>query len=363
MDTMLTLYKRSALREKYAADHPEILRLQAEWQLHVLHRDRYTEDRCYEIWDLMQKIKALKAERQAVILAHSYVASEVQAVADKVSDSYALSLEALATKDAKVIVFAGVHFMAETAKILNPEKIVLMPDRQAGCSLAESAEDDIAVAEWIDNLRAQHPDLAVVTYINSTAAVKALSDVIITSSNARRILEKLPNKHIAFLPDKFMGAYFQEQMPEKTFYLWPGTCMVHEQITPEEYQRILAQWPNAVLVTHLEAPLQTSQMSHFVGSTTAMLNYAEGLAPGTTVVLGTACGVPTLLRQRLAKLGKERDLKVVGGCYTCPHMERNTIEGVYRALLSMQPEINVDTDTAQKALKAINRMIELAAEP
>ncbi len=357
----MTLYKRQALRELYVTDHDEILRLQAEWQLHPLRKDWYTLDRCYEIWDLMQKIKVLKAERKAVILAHSYVVSEVQAVADKVSDSYALSLEARATQDADVILFAGVHFMAETAKILNPEKTVLIPDMLAGCSLAESADED-DVMDWLDKLRAQYADLVVVTYINSSAAVKAQSDVIITSSNARAILEKLPNRNIAFLPDKFMGAYFQERMPEKTFHLWNGTCMVHEQITPEEYQRILAHWPNAVLVTHLEAPPKTTAMSHFTGSTTAMLKYAETLPPGTTVVLGTACGVPTLLRQRLAKLGKERDLTVVGGCYTCPHMERNTIEGVYRALLTMQPEVKVEAPIAAQALKAIERMIALAGE-
>ncbi len=329
--------------------------LQARYRLHPLHAAEYTLERCQRIIELQAEIRRLKLERNAIILAHSYVRSEILDVADTVADSYALSLEAVKHPEKEVILFAGVLFMAETAKILSPEKTVLIPDRQAGCSLAESTGDIRQIQHWLSDLKQQYNDLVKVTYINSTAEVKALCDVVVTSSNVRRILDKLPQKHIAFMPDKFMGAFLQEQMPERIFHLWDGTCMVHEQITPAEYQRILAQWPDAVLLTHMEAPLQTLQMSHFVGSTTQMMDYAAKLPDGTTVVLGTACGVPTILREQHGQR-----LNIVGGCYTCPHMERNTIEGVYAALRDLKPQIQLPDTVMQAARKALQQMMALA---
>lgn len=327
---------------------------QRRWQLHPLYAAQYTESRCREILGLQHEIRQLKRQRRAVILAHSYVRSEVLDIADKVSDSYALALEA-ANVEAEVILFAGVLFMAETAKILNPEKKVLIPSLQAGCSLAESAGNIAEVEAWLGRLQQEHLDLAKVTYINSSAAVKAACDVVVTSSNVRKILEKLTQKHIAFMPDQFMGEFLQTQMPNKVFHLWRGTCMVHEQITPEEYRRILAQWPQAVLLTHMESPLATSEMSHFVGSTTQMMDYAAQLPDGATVVLGTACGIPTILRE---KHGQR--LNIVGGCYTCPHMERNTIESVAEALRTLEPEIQLPPSIMVQARRSLQRMIQLA---
>lgn len=328
---------------------------QARWQLHPLHAASYTEARCKQILALQDEIRQLKKDRKAYILAHSYVRTEVLDIADKVSDSYALSLEATRVKDADVILFAGVVFMAETAKILNPSKKVLIPDMLAGCSLAESTGDSSGVKLWLDQLQQQYPDLAKVTYINSTAEVKALSDVVVTSSNVRRIIEQLPQKHIAFMPDKFMGSFLQTQMPDRVFHLWDGTCMVHQQITSAEYRSILELWPKAVLLTHMEAPLETSEMSHFVGSTTQMLDYAEKLPDGTTVVLGTACGVPTILRE---KHGKR--LNIVGNCHMCPHMERNTIEGMHAALKNLTPEIYLSQAVMAGARRSLQKMMELA---
>lgn len=335
--------------------------------------------------ELVQEIDRLRTDRNAVVLAHYYQEGAIQDVADYVGDSLGLSQQAAAT-DADVICFAGVHFMAETAKILNPGKRVVVPDLDAGCSLDESAPAD-EFAAWV----AAHPGAVVVSYINCSAAVKALSDVICTSSNAERIIRSIPeDKHILFAPDQHLGAWLQRRTGRE-MTLWPGRCMVHDAFATEQVDALLDQYPDAIVIAHPECPPQILDYAEYVGSTSGLIARVQqdlsktyliatesGLlheirrrAPGAKVVpvppsrsnvLGRST-IQTLPRAGGTESGGEVlpiDPEHGCACAICPHMRLNTLTKVYLALRDLRPEVTLDPALAQRALAPIERMLELS---
>jgi len=304
--------------------------------------------------DLESEIGKLKRARNAVILAHYYQDSEIQDVADFVGDSLELSRRAAAT-DAEIIVFAGVHFMAETAKILNPTKQVLLPDPEAGCSLADGCPAD-QFAKFLERF----PGHAVVSYINCSAAVKAMSDVICTSSNAARIVAQLPaDQPIVFAPDRNLGRYVMKQTGREML-LWPGTCIVHEQFSVKKIVQLRERHPNARLVAHPECEEPVLRMADFIGSTTALLRHVEA-STDTEFIIATEPGILHAM-QRVAP-GKLLIPAPPDGncaCNECPHMRRNTLEKLYLCLRDRAPEITLDDDIARRALRPIERMLAMS---
>ncbi len=304
--------------------------------------------------DLEAEILRLKREKNAVILAHYYQDSEIQDLADYVGDSLGLARQAAQT-DAEIILFAGVHFMAETAKILNPNKKVLIPDMNAGCSLSDSCPADV-FAEF----KARRPDHVVVSYINCSAALKALSDVIVTSSNAVAVVESFPkDQPIIFAPDKNLGAYINKKTGRK-MVLWDGACMVHEIFNRKKIEAALRDHPDALLVAHPECEEAVLETAHFIGSTTELLRYVES-SPAKTFIVATEPGI-------LHKMRASRpDANLIPApsnqscaCNNCPHMKLNTLEKVYLTLLYEVPELTMDEDLRLAALKPIERMLELS---
>jgi quinolinate synthase len=304
--------------------------------------------------DLESEIGKLKRARNAVILAHYYQDSEIQDVADFVGDSLELSRRAAAT-DAEIIVFAGVHFMAETAKILNPTKQVLLPDPEAGCSLADGCPAD-QFAKFLERF----PGHAVVSYINCSAAVKAMSDVICTSSNAARIVAQLPaDQPIVFAPDRNLGRYVMKQTGREML-LWPGTCIVHEQFSVKKIVQLRERHPNARLVAHPECEEPVLRMADFIGSTTALFKHVEASAD-TEFIIATEPGILHAM-QRVAP-GKLLIPAPPDGncaCNECPHMRKNTLEKLYLCLRDRTPEITLDEDIARRALRPIERMLAMS---
>jgi quinolinate synthase len=303
--------------------------------------------------DLPTEIQRLRKERNAVILGHYYQEPEIQDLADFVGDSLQLSQQAAATS-ADVILFCGVHFMAETAKILNPLKTVVIPDLDAGCSLADRCPGE-QFGEWLK----QYPDHEVVSYINCSAAVKALSTVICTSSNAVRVVESLPKgKPIVFAPDRHLGKWVMKQTG-RDMVLWPGFCIVHEQFTAKRVAMLKAQHPGAKLIVHPECDASVSQMADFVGSTTALLNYVAKESARAFIV-GTEAGI--LHHMRLSRPDAELiPIPADSGCSCslCPYMRLNTIEKIYLALRDLKPEITLDEELRIKALAPLERMLAL----
>lgn len=303
--------------------------------------------------DLLAEIQRLRKERNAVILGHYYQEPEIQDLADFVGDSLQLSQQAART-DAEVIVFCGVHFMAETAKILNPGKKVVIPDLDAGCSLADRCPGE-QFGEWLK----QYPDHEVVSYINCSAAVKALSTIICTSSNAIRVVESLPkDTPIVFAPDRHLGKWVAKQTG-RDMVLWPGFCIVHEQFTAKRVAALKAQHPQAKLVVHPECDASVSQLADFVGSTTALLNFVAK-DPATSFIVGTEAGI--LHHMRRARPDAELiPIPADSGCNCslCPYMKLNTIEKLYLALRDLQPEITLDEELRIKALAPVERMLAL----
>lgn len=306
--------------------------------------------------DIFAAIKKLKKEKNAVLLAHYYQEGDIQDVADFIGDSLGLAQEAAKTK-ADIIVFAGVHFMAETAKILNPNKKVLLPDLRAGCSLADSCPPDKFAA-----FKAQHPDHIVITYINCTAEIKALSDIICTSSNAEKIVRSLPeNQKIIFAPDKNLGRYISKQTG-RDMVLWNGSCMVHEIFSLEKITRLKAQHPGAKFIAHPECEEAVLQLADFIGSTTALLNFTKKDAAKTYIV-GTETGI-------LHQMEKESPEKTFipapptnnCACNDCPHMKLNTLEKLYICLRDESPEITMSPELIERSAKPIRRMLELSAQ-
>jgi quinolinate synthase len=305
--------------------------------------------------DLPAAIAALKQEKNAVILAHYYQDTAIQDIADVIGDSLELARKAAAT-DAEVIVFCGVHFMAETAKILNPGKIVLLPDLEAGCSLADSCP-----AEAFAAFRAQHPDHYVVSYINCSAAVKAQSDLICTSSNAVQLVQQLPSEQpILFAPDANLGRWVARQSG-RPLTLWPGSCIVHESFSEEALLRLKQQHPDAEVIAHPECQQHLLDLADFIGSTSRLLKRAETSAAPSFIVL-TEPGILHQMRQHVP----HKDFFEVPGadgcsCNACPYMRLNTLEKLWSCLHYGQPAIELDEDLRRRALVPIERMLTLSA--
>ena len=304
--------------------------------------------------DLPAAISALKHERKAVILAHYYQNEAVQDIADFIGDSLELSRKAAAT-DAEVIVFCGVHFMAETAKILSPAKTVLLPDLEAGCSLA-----DACPAEAFAAFRAEHPDHIAVSYINCSAAVKALSDLICTSSNAVDLVKQLPaDRPILFAPDQNLGRWVQRQSGRQ-LTLWPGSCIVHETFSEQALLQLKLEHPEAEVLAHPECQQHLLDLADFIGSTSALLRRAEA-SPATSFIVLTEPGI--LHQMRLRVPGKSF-YEVPGSdgcsCNACPYMRLNTLEKVWQCLDLMEPEIVMDEALRLRALAPIEKMLTMS---
>lgn len=305
--------------------------------------------------DLVDAIGTLKRELNAVVLAHYYQESDIQDVADYIGDSLGLSRQAADTS-ADVIVFAGVHFMAETAKILNPDKQVLLPDLNAGCSLADSCPADAFAA-----FKAAHPDHLVISYINCTAAIKAMSDIICTSSNAVGIVQQLPaDQKIIFAPDQNLGRYVMQQTG-RDMVLWQGSCMVHETFSEKKLVQLQINYPNAAVIAHPECEAAVLRHADFVGSTTALLKYAQQSAEAEFIVVTEPGIIHQMEKQAPGKVFIPAPPTASCACNECPHMRLNTLEKLYLAMLHRQPEIVLDPELRRQALKPIQRMLDLSA--
>ncbi len=303
--------------------------------------------------DLVAEIHRLRRERKAVILAHYYQEPEIQDLADFVGDSLQLSQQAAKT-DAEVIAFCGVHFMAETAKILSPEKKVVIPDMDAGCSLADRCPAD-QFAEWLK----QYPGHEVVSYINCSAGVKAHSTIICTSSNAVRVVESIPShKKIVFAPDRHLGKWVMKQTG-RDMVLWPGFCIVHEQFTAKRMALMKAQHPDAKFIAHPECDATVSQMADFVGSTAALLNFVAKDSAKAFIV-ATEAGILHQMKQRRPDaLLIPAPADSACNCSLCPYMKLNNLEKLYLALRDLQPEITLDEEVRLRALMPVERMLAL----
>lgn len=306
--------------------------------------------------DLFQEIEKLKKEKNAIILAHYYQDADIQDIADFIGDSLALSQQAAKT-EADIIIFAGVHFMAETAKILCPRKKVLLPDLNAGCSLADSCPAD-KFAEF----KTQHPDHLVISYINCSADIKALTDIICTSSNAEQIVESLPKEQkIIFAPDKNLGAYIRKKTG-RDMLLWDGSCMVHEIFSLEKITKLKNQFPKAKMIAHPECEAAVLELADYVGSTSGLLNYAQK-SHAKEFIVATEAGILHQMNKACPeKLFIAAPPNNSCACNDCPHMKLNTLEKLYNCLKYEQPEITLPADLIEKAKKPIIRMLELSAQ-
>jgi len=305
-------------------------------------------------FDLEAEILRLKKELNAVLLAHYYQESEIQDLADYVGDSLELARRAAAT-DADVIVFAGVHFMAETAKILNPLKLVLLPDLEAGCSLAEGCP-----APDFKRFREMHPDHVAITYINCSAEVKALSDIICTSSSAEKIINQIPkDKPILFSPDKNLGAYLAKKTGRKML-LWNGSCIVHETFSEKKIIGVQMEHPDAKLIAHPECEASLLSRADFIGSTSALLKYVQS-SPAKKFIIATEVGII----HQMQKSAPEKEFIPAPpdancACNECPHMKRNTMEKLYLCMKNKKPEITMAPELIRRALLPIQRMMEMS---
>ncbi len=304
--------------------------------------------------DLFAAIEGLKQELNAVILAHYYQESDIQDIADYIGDSLGLSQQAAST-DAEVIVFAGVHFMAETAKILNPNKLVLLPDLDAGCSLADSCP----TAEF-KAFKEAHPDHLVISYINCTAEIKALSDIICTSSNAVKIVNQIPaDKPIIFAPDRNLGRYVMEQTG-RDLVLWQGSCIVHESFSEKAIVRLQVEHPEAEIIAHPECESSLLRHANYIGSTTALLKYCQA-SNSKEFIVATE---PGIIHQMEKAAPNKRFIPAPAinncACNECPYMRLNTLEKLYLAMKNKTPEITLSEDIRAAALKPIQRMLEMS---
>lgn len=306
--------------------------------------------------NIFEEIKKLKKEKNAVLLAHYYQDADIQDIADYIGDSLGLAQQAEKTT-ADIILFAGVHFMAETAKILNPGKKVLIPDLKAGCSLADSCPPEQFAA-----FKAKHPGHIVITYVNCTAEIKALSDIICTSSNAVQIVQSLPeDQKIIFAPDKNLGAYINK-ITGRNMVLWDGSCMVHEIFSLEKITKLRILNPNAELIAHPECEAAILEMADFIGSTTALLNYTKKSAAKEFIVATETGILHQMIKLNPDKVFIPAPPNNACACNDCPHMKLNTLEKIYVALKYEQPEILMSDELIEKAKKPIVRMLELSAK-
>lgn len=305
--------------------------------------------------DLFAEIERLKKEKNAIILAHYYQEPDIQDVADYIGDSLGLAQKAAQT-DADIIVFAGVHFMAETAKILNPTKKVLLPDLKAGCSLSDSAPPPL-----FKMFRDKHPDHMVITYINCSAGMKALSDIICTSSNAQKIVESLPaDQPIIFAPDKNLGAYINKQTG-RNMLLWNGACMVHEIFSVEKITKLKVRHPNAKVIAHPECETPVLALADYIGSTTGLLNFATKDDAKEFIVVTETGILHQMQKNNPDKTFIPAPPNNSCACNDCPHMKLNTLEKLYLCLEYETPEILMEEELRKAAKKPIDKMLEISA--
>lgn len=320
-----------------------------------LNKKGYLEESIDPTLDLFVEIEKLKREKNAIVLAHYYQDPDIQDIADYIGDSLGLSQEAAKT-EAEVIVFAGVHFMAETAKILSPEKTVLLPDLKAGCSLADSCPPHL-----FKKFKEKYPDHLVITYVNCTAELKALSDIVCTSTNAVQIVESLPKEQkIIFGPDRNLGAWVAKKTG-RDLVLWNGACMVHEIFSREKITKLKERHPNAKFIAHPECEEAVLQMADYIGSTTGLLKYAIN-SDAQEFIVATESGI-------IHQMEKANPLKTFipappnnsCACNDCPYMKRNTLEKLYLCIKNGLPEVTVPADIIVRARKPIERMLEISA--
>jgi quinolinate synthase len=306
--------------------------------------------------DLFSEINKLKKEKNAIILAHYYQDADIQDIADYIGDSLGLSQEAAKT-NADIIVFAGVHFMAETAKILSPGKKVLLPDLNAGCSLADSCP-----AEKFAEFKKLHPDHLVISYINCSADIKTLTDIVCTSTNAVLIVESLPkDQKIIFAPDKNLGAYINKKTG-RNMLLWNGACMVHEIFSLEKITKLKNQHPGALLLAHPECESNLLDIADYIGSTTGILNYSTRSDAKEFIVATEAGIIHQMQKANPNKSFIPAPPNNLCACNDCPHMKLNTLEKLYNCLKFEQPEIVLSDELINKAKKPILRMLDLSAQ-
>ena len=316
----------------------------------------YLEKKIDPSLDLFKEISHLKKEKNAIILAHYYQDADIQDIADYIGDSLGVAQQAENSK-ADIILFAGVHFMAETAKILNPKTKVLIPDLKAGCSLADSCPPDEFKA-----FKAAHPDHLVLTYVNCTADIKALSDVIVTSTNAVQIVESFPkDQKIIFAPDKNLGAYINK-VTGRNMVLWNGSCMVHEIFSLEKLIKLKAQHPKALILAHPECEAAILEHAHFIGSTTAILNYSKKSEAQEFIVLTETGIIHQMQKASPTKTFIPAPPNNSCACNDCPYMKLNTLEKIYNTLKYEQPELLMSDELIELSKKPINKMLELSAK-
>jgi len=324
--------------------------------LEEINKKGFAEEEIDPTLDLFAEIEKLKKEKNAIILAHYYQEADIQDIADYIGDSLGLSQEAAKT-DADVIVFAGVHFMAETAKILSPDKTVLLPDVKAGCSLADSCPPHL-----FRKFKEKYPDHLVITYVNCTAELKALSDIVCTSTNAVQIVESLPkDQKIIFGPDRNLGAYVAKKTG-RDLVLWNGACMVHEIFSQEKITKLKERHPNAKFIAHPECEEVVLKMADYIGSTTGLLKYTI-TNPATEFIVATESGI-------IHQMEKANPTKTFipappnnsCACNDCPYMKRNTLEKLYLCIKNGLPEVTVPEHIIELARKPIQRMLDISAE-
>ncbi len=309
--------------------------------------------------DLFEEIDRLRTERKAVILAHYYQDPDIQDVADHLGYSLDLAKRARDAHDAEVILFCGVHFMAETAKILNPSKTVVLPDLDAGCSLAEQCPPD-QLRAW----KARHPDHYVVMYINCSAGTKAEADMICTSSNAEKVIAAVPeDRPILFGPDKNLGAFLMKKTGRQ-MDLWPGACMVHETFSSQKIIKLKAQHPDAKFIAHPECEDHVLLLADFVGSTSKLLQFVQQDECGKYIV-GTETGILHTMKKHapnkeLIPVPYEDRSAACQGCNSCPHMKLNTMEKIYLALRDLQPRVEMDEELRERARLPLDRMLAIS---
>ncbi len=299
--------------------------------------------------DLTAEILRLKNKKNAIIVAHYYQRDEIQEIADVVGDSFALA-RTCANAAEKTIVFCGVHFMAESAKILSPEKTVLLPERDAGCPMADMV-DARALKAWKD----EHPGVAVVCYINSSAAVKAESDICCTSSNAVKVVNSLDADEVLFVPDCNLGQYVAEQVPTKKVHLWEGYCITHHRVQSDDVAKARQAHPDAVLLAHPETKPEVWKQADFVGSTKQIIDFAAA-SDATKFLIGTEMGVFWKLKQD----SPNKTFYLLSPGMICPNMKKTTLDSLYTALLKDQHQINVDPEVSEKAKTALERMLAIS---
>jgi len=305
--------------------------------------------------DLFAEIERLKKEKNAIVLAHYYQEPDIQDVADYIGDSLGLSQQAAKT-DADIIVFAGVHFMAETAKILSPQKKVLLPDLKAGCSLADSAPPEL-----FKKFRDKYPDHLVISYINCSAGIKALSDIICTSSNAEKIIESVPvGKGIIFAPDRNLGAYLIKKTG-RDMILWNGACMVHEIFSLEKITKLKVRHPKAKVIAHPECEAAVLAIADFIGSTTGLLKFTQRDDAKEYIVVTETGILHQMQKENPGKTFIPAPPNNACACNDCPHMKLNTLEKLYLCMEYEEPEITMEENLRVAAKKPIERMLEISA--